>query len=946
MPPEQLLYRLWAKTNERDEGYTCESWTRHPLPLHLLDVGLVAETWLKKDTHLMRRFALLWPEPAPDDLRRALILTAAAHDLGKAYPAFQSKSDVGWYAGYGDGWVGDRPNGKGFDHGAGTGRILSTFAEAHDLGGLPQGIDPRWLSLRQLLHVGAGHHGTLFPDALDFDDALLAPTPLAAIVPFLLDELAHHLGPVPALPPKPPPAFLLLVAGFVSVADWLGSNIDSFPPAPEVTYRADAKAYLDRHRKLETVEKALRTAGLLADYAIPEDFAGLFSPKGERWEPRGGFQAAACEVPFGQTEGPEIAVVEAPMGLGKTEIALYLAAQALRCGTASGVYVALPTQATSNALYKRVEQFGRRLVGDENLALVLAHGAKSYFREYRALREMTGRSLYDRALRAERGEPAPPSEVVAPSWVQPSKRALLAPLGLGTIDQALLGAMGVKHGFVRLFGLARKVVILDEVHAYDIYMGALLEHLLAWLGALGAKVILLSATLPAGLRARLLAAYGAAEPLDSETYPQLLHAVGGNPVTVVADPAPEMAKQMHVAVEPVEVAGDSDARTAEGVSWVQARIEQGGCLAWIRNTVREAQAAAEALRAAGIETDLLHARYARADRNEKEDALLARFGKPAPENDKRPARRVVVATQVIEQSVDADFDAMLSDLAPVDLLLQRAGRLHRHERTGRRHGHESPVLGVLMPDAPTRRALDFGNSIYVYDADTLARSAILVLENNQWPLPSACRTLVAALYDRGETYWTAERLGLDPDALAMARERLASRRSRMRQAAEKVFLTAPTQMPVMRDSRNDRSDAGEFAALTTRYGAHTAAAVLFRPTPNGPKPIGAEAPLGIPDSADWKARLEAEEVIAMASVSFPWYGPRPEEPVPPPALAALHAWWRDTHPYDDRLFLLLDESGKFATDFIVGCYDGDLGLTVTRTPATPSASESAPLEDL
>lgn len=945
MTPEHLLYRLWAKTNERDrdaDGNTLP-WTRHPLPLHLLDVGLIADAWLKSDKHLLDRFHVLWPKADRDTFRRALVLTAAAHDVGKLYPAFQAKSERGWAEGYGTVWKGPRPDGNGFDHGAGTGRVFTTY----NLWGPPEGVDPAWLTLLPLLRIGAGHHGTLYPDErLADDDRVLGEPHFSALVPRLLGELTHHLGPVPTLPPKPPPAFLLLTAGFVSVADWFGSNTDSFPPRPDVASRVDAEAYVARHRANGTAARALRTAGLIAGFRSVTAFSELFGPEGEGWAPKPGFQEAACAVPFGEAEGPEIAVVEAPMGLGKTEIALFLAAQALRHGTASGLYAALPTQATSNALYKRVEDVARRLKGDEDLALVLAHGAKNYFGDYRALRERTSRSFYDRSRRAERGDPAPPSEVVAPSWVQPSKRALLAPLGLGTVDQALLGAMGVKHGFVRLFGLARKVVTLDEVHAYDVYMGALLEHLLAWLGALGAKVILLSATLPGGLRRRLLTAYGAAEPPNSDFYPQLLHGVGQKPISVLPDPAPEAARQTCVTVEAVEAPGDAGARTAAGVAWCREKVAQGGCIAWIRNTVREAQAAYEALRASGVDVDLLHARFARYDRNRKEEALLERFGPPAPVNPERPAARVVVATQVIEQSVDVDFDAMLSDLAPIDLLLQRAGRLHRHDRPGHRHGHDTPVLGVLMPDADARRRLGFGNSVYVYDADTLARSASLVLEHRTWELPAACRTLVAALYDQDETVWTAERLSVDAGALAEARERLLRRRATMERAALRTLLTAPDQLPVMRDPRNDRSDAGEFVALTTRYGAHTAAAVLFRDGPEGPIPVGADVPLAVPGEDDWRARLDAEEAVALASVSFPWYGPRPEDPPPPPSLAALHSWWRESHPYDDRLFLLLTPDGTFATPFVTGRYDPDVGLTVARTPATSVAPEPVPLEDL
>jgi hypothetical protein len=168
----------------------------------------------------------------------------------------------------------------------------------------------------------------------------------------------------------------------------------------------------------------------------------------------------------------------------------------------------------------------------------------------------------------------------------------------------------------------------------------------------------------------------------------------------------------------------------------------------------------------------------------------------------------------------------------------------------------------------------------------------------------------------------------------------------MEHAARRTLLTAPDQLPVMRDPRNDRSDAGEYVALTTRYGAHSAAAVLFRDTPAGPVPVGAGAPLGVPADDDWRAALGAEEAVALASVSFPWYGLRPAEADPPEALAVLHAWWRETHPYDDRLFLLLAPDGTFWHESVEGRYDEDLGLTVARTTATPAAPEPVPLEDL
>lgn len=932
------IYDLWAKTNDRDRKDGVP-WTRHPLPLHLLDVAHVAEAWLDNDGGLFRRFRELWPGTTPEDVRRALVLAAAVHDLGKVYPRFQAKSSDGWAHGYARGWDGPTPDGTGFDHGEGTARIFATLFGGRY--GSPPGVDPAWESLAPLVHVAAGHHGTLYPPVKS-DPELMRWIPLVAA---LLDEVVHHLGPPPDVPAPPPPPFLLLAAGFVSVADWFGSNADYFPPAPHVTDRGGAAAYLAAHREGGTGRRALADAGLLTDYRVPLTFAERFTPEGEPdWRPNVGFQEAACAVDFGSTPGPEIVVVEAPMGSGKTEIALSLAADAIRYRTADGLYVALPTQATANALFGRVRQLAGRLVGDADLALALAHGAKRFVAEHERLRSASVRRAFAAsAATADTGDPAPPSEVVAPSWLQPSKRALLAPVGVGTVDQALLGAMGVRHGFVRLFALARKVVVIDEVHAYDVYTGGLLEHLLAWLGALGTKVVLLSATLPASLRARLIGAYGAADAAEApDAYPRLVHAPSGRPTHVV-DPRPlDERPSTDLQVDPVGAPGtDGEARTAAGAAWVRARLERGGCVAWIRNTVREAQDAYRALCEAGVPATLLHARFARADRNSKEDDLVARLGPPGDGVD-RPARLVVVATQVIEQSVDIDFDAMLSDLAPVDLLLQRAGRLWRHARPAGRHGHAGPVLGVLLPGADARAALAFGPSAYVYDADTLARSAVLVCEGDTWALPEACRTLVSALYDDGLDVWTAARLGVDPARLDAVRDRLRTQDQTMRTAARRAFLSPPDALPAVRDARRDRTDAGAHVALVTRYGAHSAAAALFRDTPAGPVPVGSDRPLA-PPPADRAARLRGDEAVELASVSFPWYGPHPVEAEPPDALAGLHRWWRATHPFDDRLFLLLRD-GEFEHGSVRGRYSPETGLHIERVAGAPAGAP--PFEDL
>jgi len=186
---------------------------------------------------------------------------------------------------------------------------------------------------------------------------------------------------------------------------------------------------------------------------------------------------------------------------------------------------------------------------------------------------------------------------------------------------------------------------------------------------------------------------------------------------------------------------------------------------------------------------------------------------------------------------------------------------------------------------------------------------------------------------------------VDSDKLDKARERLAVQQRRMQQAARRIFLSSPDQFPVMRDARNDRSESGGNTALVTRYGIHTASVVLFHLTVDGPATVGrTNGPVRPPADGDWPGRLELDEVIALATVSFPWYGPRPTEIEPPSSLAELHQWWTETHPYDDRVFVLLGDDDSFENEYIAGRYSKETGLMVTRRKK--AASDSIPLEDL
>ena len=334
--------------------------------------------------------------------------------------------------------------------------------------------------------------------------------------------------------------------------------------------------------------------------------------------------------------------------------------------------MALPTMATSNAMFARVEAVAPRLFPAPDVQLALAHG--------RASRQPRFQLLVQRGLRA-RDLDTPEASVMCARWLLNKKRILLAQVGVGTIDQTLQAALVVRHQFVRMFGLSRNVVIIDEVHAYDAYMEVLLEHLLGWLGALRVPVVLLSATLPSERRAALARAWrGADTPADGDDevehvpaddletaktrpYPLVSVTTRGGTTTHSNDATPTARTVLLERVlRPKDDAAHVDATAAR----LLAAARAGARVVWIRNTVGEAQDAfrAVACRAGDVEHRIFHARFRGCDRSRIELEVLDRFGKSAP-----PGGRVLVATQVVEQSLDLDFDEMHTDLAPIDLLL-------------------------------------------------------------------------------------------------------------------------------------------------------------------------------------------------------------------------------------------------------------------------------------
>lgn len=486
--------------------------------------------------------------------------------------------------------------------------------------------------------------------------------------------------------------FSWYLAGLCTLADWLGSNRDHFPYCTE---DLDADSYL-RERAIPNARRAVGNSGLIpADTA---EFAGPASLFDFLKEPTP-LQKACLELPI--RNGAQLHILEDVTGAGKTEAAIILLARMMSVKQTQGAYIALPTMATANAMYSRTARVYRKLYaqGDTPPSLVLAHGSRHLDRAFQGSLihpdRLPGEGQY------EAGEFD--AEARCNAWLADNnKKALLAQVGVGTIDQALLAVLQSRHQSLRLLGLMNKVLIVDEVHASDEYMHTLLCQLLTLHARSGGSAILLSATLPASMRNELIQTLGGTDcststPSEDIDYPLLTSVSRSEPPEFRPVATRESVRRR---LE-VQLFHDED-QTRE---WVLEQASQGRCVAWIRNTVNDAIDAWQRLSAElGRERVILfHARFAMGDRLDIESRVLSAFGLESTAE--KRAGRVVIATQVIEQSLDLDFDEMVSDLAPVDLLIQRAGRLKRHvrDRLGNRlENHESdqrrpPCLHILSP---------------------------------------------------------------------------------------------------------------------------------------------------------------------------------------------------------------------------------------------------------
>ncbi|WP_229848447.1 CRISPR-associated helicase Cas3' [Kitasatospora griseola] len=725
--------------------------------------GLLWDCWLPARVRALVGRVL--PEGEVDG-RRLAVWLAGVHDIGKATPAFACQVEV----------LADRMRAAGLEmpsrRAVGADRRLAP----HGLAG--QVLLQEWLEEQrgwpgrvtgQFAVVVGGHHGVPpdHPSLRDLDgrwDLLRTPGGNEGVwrrvQGELLDACAAEFGVEGRLGEwrgvRLPQPVQVVLSGLVIMADWIASNEDLFPyfPAGSECGAGSGRA-----------GAAWRDLDLPGSWrpVVPRDgvgelFASRFDlPAGAVVRP---VQAAAVETARGMPE-PGLLIVEAPMGEGKTEAALAAAeVLAARAGS-GGVFFALPTMATSNAMFPRLLSWLDRLpAGDgDRLSVLLAHSKAALNKDAAELRAGSRKRIasvdVDGAVQtvSAGGEAAASAELVAHHWLVGRKKGMLSSFVVGTVDQLLFAGLRARHLVLRHLAVAGKTVVIDEAHAYDTYMNTYLDRVLGWLGAYGVPVVVLSATLPAARRRELAQAYAGAAGDDERFVPveqareyPLLTAVSRGAVPVLGRPAVS-GRGYEVRVE----------RLDDGLGVLADRLEAelagGGCALVVRNTVGRVLETAKALRErfGPRAVTVAHSRFIDVDRAENDHRLLELFGRDAAV---RPGRHIVVASQVAEQSLDVDFDLLVSDAAPVDLLLQRMGRLHRHAREGRPAVLRDAKCLVTGVDWSAAVPKPVRGSEFIYGRHALLRSLAVLLPffdgGRPVDLPGDISALVQDVYGGGQ----------------------------------------------------------------------------------------------------------------------------------------------------------------------------------------------------
>lgn len=724
---------FWAKTGNNHSP-------THGLSLvqHMLDAGSVAarlwDTWLAPG--LQRRFSEHL-HLSMEDTRALVCWLAATHDMGKATPEFTCQYDRQENNEYFSAYR-KRIRQAKFDlphdltvpaksgvhpHNKYSQSILTHLLTLpNNVEGMPSDIAVT------LASISGAHHGipaAYFPDSRERNILILKQLSPQwhAVWQELYDITVERFGAASALQQLAehghaiPVAVQFCITGFVIMSDWIASNPDFFPMGTFGSAEQEQRARIG-WQALGLEQRWTAALDTNPDTPAADLYASRFGWNNPTLRP---MQEVVVEAARSMQSGGMMCI-EAPMGQGKTEAGLIAAEFLAQATGRTGVAFAAPTQATSNALFDRVTEWVKYQTADvaqeqgeaiEPHSMFLGHSKNRFNKSYDALSEADifdespspGRENNRKTLR-------PGTSLARHSWLSGTKKGLLSSFVVCTIDQVLMTALQARHVMLRYLGLASKVIIIDEVHAYDAYMNQYLSSALYWLGQMNAPVILMSATLPADIRTHLMVRYaeGLKVRTDSSSsqskqnlssreryaarqarnqsntildldYPVIHTLTAEDNGTPKKWKVEQPAEQTEIELKLIDDSPESVLHVLEPLA------NDHGCAAIICNTVGRAQEMHTFLSEQFGEEHVIltHSRFTATHRAEQEELLVSKLGKKAHyseadgEDSSRPHRLIVVGTQVIEQSLDLDFDVMITDFAPVDLVLQRMGRLHRHD---------------------------------------------------------------------------------------------------------------------------------------------------------------------------------------------------------------------------------------------------------------------------
>ena len=812
----KVALSIWAKTNfwhsapPEDVG---KQWL--PLAVHMADSGEVAE--LIWDNYLSPRQRKLLVEPLlrvetiEQSSRNALSLVkliVGAHDIGKCSPMFLTQNTELYERIFKNN---DSPRKyqraeklRGDSPHSWIGEIA--FERWLESRWNPGKVEKRYVcaTAKQLGSIIGAHHGR--PVSLPRHDDMADPN-LPLVINGdktwkrtrreLLDWWMNWTDSQKIICQCEglvfPTTWQSMVAGITVMADWIASNQELFPLVDWYDLYPERLLSPEYHR--QRTKAAWEKLHLPPSWQPemlsqdPDELLQTLFALGADAHARPA-QVAAVEAAE-KMALPGMMIIEEVMGAGKTEAALMAATiLAKRAGT-SGVLVALPTKATTDAMFTRVLEWAQTSA-KSGFSLKLQHGNAALNSVYKKIQygriASAGNAVSpgqssSMGIDEESGHSRQPA--VVHRWFS-KKSALLASLVVCTVDHLLFSALRTKHVSLRHLGISDKVIIIDEVHSYDVYTSQFLKRTVQWLGAFGVPVIALSATLTRRAREELFAAYKKGQELKQaakekdkvfEPFDDLVFAAkrklqsAGNGTAAAPTkeeesdsssqspiyPALSYSDVQGVKVRPLPVLATKEIEVehwkdgAGLVADLQTRLQNGGCALVVRNTVANAQRTYETLRGIfGEDVRLVHSRFTQQDRQDNDEWLVRTFGKPG--KSRRPKRAIVVGTQVVEQSLDIDFDVLYSDLAPIELLFQRMGRVHRHERDIRPLPVAQPrcILMGVPGKQDSKPQVDPGSS-YVYDEDVLLRTAAYVLDREvageSWEIPTDIGTAVAAVYE-------------------------------------------------------------------------------------------------------------------------------------------------------------------------------------------------------